>query len=64
MRHLMTLFDLSRDEIQQIFAIAAEMKYELSQGLREPKLPGQVLGLLFEKQSLRTRVSFETAIAH
>lgn len=64
MRHLLTLFDLSRDEIQQIFAIAAKMKSELSQGLREPKLPGQVLGLLFEKQSLRTRVSFETAIAH
>ncbi len=64
MRHLLTLFDLSRDEIRQIFAIASELKTKLSRGEREERLPRHVLGLLFEKQSLRTRVSFETAIVH
>jgi ornithine carbamoyltransferase len=64
MRHLLTLFDLSTDEIQRIFAIADDLKSKWKQGNREPLLPGRVLGLLFEKPSLRTRVSFETAMAH
>ncbi len=64
MRHLLTLFDLSTDEIQRIFAIADDLKSKWKQGVREPLLPGRVLGLLFEKPSLRTRVSFETAMAH
>jgi ornithine carbamoyltransferase len=64
MRHLLTLFDLSTDEIQRIFAIADDLKAKWKKGVREPLLPGRVLGLLFEKPSLRTRVSFETAMAH
>lgn len=64
MRHLLTLFDLSTDEINRIFAIADDLKSKWKQGVREPLLPGRVLGLLFEKPSLRTRVSFETAMAH
>ncbi|MCA9270459.1 MAG: ornithine carbamoyltransferase, partial [Planctomycetales bacterium] len=64
MRHLITLFDLTTAEIQRIFAIAEDLKAKYHQGLREALLPGRVLGLLFEKPSLRTRVSFETAMAH
>ena len=64
MRHILTLFDLSPDEVRQIFSIASQLKAKLIEGVREDNLHGRVLGLLFEKQSLRTRVSFETAIAH
>jgi ornithine carbamoyltransferase len=64
MRHLLTLFDLSLSEIEHIFSIAEDLKSRLAADQRDPVLAGRVLGLLFEKQSLRTRVSFETAIAH
>ena len=64
MRHLVTLFDLSTAEINRIFAIADDLKAKYNQGEREPILPGRVLGLLFEKPSLRTRVSFECGMAH
>lgn len=64
MRHLLDLFELTPTEIQRIFAISTTLKERLARGIREPLLPGRVLALLFEKPSLRTRVSFETAIAH
>jgi ornithine carbamoyltransferase len=62
MRHVLTLFDLTTDEIRRIFAITEDLKTKLQQGLREPLLPGRVLALLFEKPSLRTRVSFEAGM--
>jgi len=64
MRNLITLFDLTKDEIQRIFAITEDLKAKFARGLREPILPGRIVALLFEKQSLRTRVSFETGISH
>ena len=64
MKHLITLFDLSSDDIESIFNLAVELKQQDANGIREPKLVGKVLGLLFEKPSLRTRVSFESAMAH
>ncbi|MDA1049772.1 MAG: ornithine carbamoyltransferase [Planctomycetota bacterium] len=64
MRHVLTLFDLTAKEIERIFAITEDLKTKFQQGIREPLFPGRVLALLFEKQSLRTRVSFETAIAN
>lgn len=64
MRHLLTLLDLSRAEIERIFAITTDLKAKLERGQRDCLLPGRVLALLFEKPSLRTRVSFETAIVH
>jgi ornithine carbamoyltransferase len=63
MRHLLTLSDVSAAEISRIFSITEDLKSKFAQGLREPLLPGRVLALLFEKQSLRTRVSFESGIA-
>jgi ornithine carbamoyltransferase len=64
MRHLLTLGDVSAAEIQRIFSITEDLKTKFGQGLREALLPGRVLALLFEKQSLRTRVSFESGMAH
>jgi len=64
MRHLLTVADLTTAEIERIFAITEDLKSKYQQGLREPLLPGRVMALLFEKQSLRTRVSFEAAMIH
>ena len=64
MRHLITMADLAPAEIERIFSIAEDLKSKCSKGLREPLLPGRVLAMLFEKPSLRTRVSFEAAMAH
>ena len=64
MRHLLTLFDVSPSEINTIFATSEELKKQLNVGRREPILAGHVLALLFEKPSLRTRVSFEAGMSH
>lgn len=64
MRNLIQLTDLSTAEIERIFAVTEDLKTKLLQGLREPLLPGRVMALLFEKPSLRTRVSFESGMAH
>ncbi len=64
MRHLITLADLTPVEIDRIFSITEDMKNKFQKGLREPLLPGRVMALLFEKQSLRTRVSFEAGMTH
>jgi ornithine carbamoyltransferase len=64
MRHLVTLSDVTSAEIARIFAITEDLKSKFAQGIREPLLPGRVLALLFEKPSLRTRVSFESGMAH
>ncbi len=64
MRHLIALSDLTPAEIERIFAITEDLKTKFETGLREPLLPGRVMALLFEKQSLRTRVSFEAGMAH
>lgn len=64
MRNLLTLFELSTKDIQHVFAITEDLKTKFLKGVREPLLPGRTMALLFEKQSLRTRVSFETAMQH
>jgi ornithine carbamoyltransferase len=64
MRHLIELKDLTAVEIERIFAITEDLKTKFEEGVREALLPGRVMALLFEKPSLRTRVSFEAAMAH
>jgi len=64
MRHLVNVTDLKSSEIDRIFSITEDLKAKYQEGLREPLLPGRVMALLFEKQSLRTRVSFEAGMAH
>jgi len=61
-RHFVDLFDLSADDARELLRRASQLKREFSDGLRTPYLPGRTLGLVFEKPSLRTRVSFEAAI--
>jgi ornithine carbamoyltransferase len=63
MRHFLSLFDVSATELNQILAGAARLKADLKRGHRPPVLAGRVLGLIFEKQSLRTRASFEAGMA-
>ena len=64
MRHLLTLADVNSDEISRIFAITEDLKTKFLAGVREPLLPGRVMALLFEKPSLRTRVSFQAGMTH
>ena len=64
MRNLITLADLSSAEFERIFSITEDLKAKFLKGMREPLLPGRVMALLFEKQSLRTRVSFEAGMGH
>jgi ornithine carbamoyltransferase len=64
MRHLVTVTDLTCSEIERIFAITEDLKTKFNEGLREPLLPGRVMAMLFEKPSLRTRVSFEAGMVH
>ncbi len=64
MRHLLNVSDLTTDEILRIFALSEDLKTKFGAGIREPLLPGRVMALLFEKQSLRTRVSFQSAMTH
>src|SRR5262249_54475913 len=63
MRHFLTLFDVSRDELEHLLKETARLKAAHQRGERRPTLQGRVLGLVFEKPSLRTRVSFQTAMA-
>jgi ornithine carbamoyltransferase len=60
MRHVLSLDDLTNDEVKSVLEIAASLKARLLQNDRPALLAGHVMGLLFEKPSLRTRVSFET----
>ncbi len=63
-RLFLSLLDVSADELHEIFRLAKHLMDQWNQGERRPLLPGRVIALLFEKPSLRTRVSFEVAIAH
>src|SRR5258708_18907069 len=62
MRHFLSLLDVSETELKTLLADAARMKADLKRGHRPPLLAGHVLGMIFEKPSLRTRASFEAAM--
>lgn len=61
-RHLLSLADCTRDEIEEILDRAASLKSALKAGIAERPLQGRVLAMIFEKPSLRTRVTFETGM--
>jgi ornithine carbamoyltransferase len=61
-RHFVDLFDLSSDDARTLLRHAAQLKAQHEKGVRMPYLPGRTLGMIFEKPSLRTRVSFQAAI--
>ena len=62
MKHLLKLLDLSTEEIIDILNLADQLKYELKHGIPHPHLKGKTLGMIFQKSSTRTRVSFETGM--
>jgi ornithine carbamoyltransferase len=62
MRHFLDLLDLSTEELSLLLDDAGGMKAAAAHGERPALLAGRVLGMVFEKPSLRTRVSFEAAI--
>ena len=62
MKHLLTLESLSQEEIKDILNLADQLKYELKHGIEHHHLKGKTLGMIFEKASTRTRVSFETGM--
>ncbi|MEM7810976.1 MAG: ornithine carbamoyltransferase [Planctomycetota bacterium] len=63
MKHLLTLADWSADEITAAVSLAIELKRKAADGLREPLLAGKFLVQVFDKPSLRTRTSFDAAMA-
>lgn len=62
MRHFLTLNDLTKDEILEILNLAVEVKRETKAKEFTPYLKDQILAMIFEKSSTRTRVSFEVGI--
>jgi len=63
MKHLLKLLDLSKEEILSILNLADQLKYEQKHGIAHAHLKGQSLGMIFQKSSTRTRVSFEVGMA-
>jgi ornithine carbamoyltransferase len=64
MSHLVSIADLTKDEIWQIVNLAEDLKKEWRSGGNKPLLAGKTLGMIFQKPSLRTRVSFEIGMLH
>ena len=62
MRHLLKLQDLTREDILSILNLADQLKFERNNGIQKDYLKGKKLGLIFQKASTRTRVSFEAGI--
>ena len=62
MKHLLKMLDLSTEEITEILNLADQLKYELKNGIPHRHLEGKTLGMIFQKSSTRTRVSFETGM--
>lgn len=63
MKHLLKMLDLSGEEIIEILNLADQLKYELKHGIPHSHLlKGKTLGMIFQKASTRTRVSFETGM--
>ena len=61
-KDLLSIHELSVDEVQEILALAKELKAKQKAGVPHKLLAGKTLGMIFEKSSTRTRVSFETGM--
>ena len=62
MKHLLKLGDLSTEQILDVLNLADQLKYERKHGIAHPVLAGKTLGMIFQKASTRTRVSFEVGM--
>lgn len=63
MRHFLNFYDVPAEQIEKLLKKAAQLKRAHEQGKDKQTIPGRVIALIFEKPSLRTRVSFQSAIA-
>jgi ornithine carbamoyltransferase len=63
MKHFLNIIDLSTDELNGLLSEAARLKAARERGIPAHSLKGRVVALIFEKPSLRTRVSFESGVA-
>ena len=64
MKHFLAVSDLTSEEIQDLLDLAVRLKAEYFKGGNPPYFKGKVLGMIFQKPSLRTRVSFDMAMRH
>src|SRR5512137_681308 len=64
MKHFLAISDFTANEIQGLIDLAVQLKKERLAGGNAPILKGKVLGMVFQKPSLRTRVSFDMAMRH
>lgn len=62
MKHFLTLADFTKEELLEILELSLKIKTETKNRVYKDYMPKQVLGMIFEKSSTRTRVSFETGI--
>lgn len=62
MKHLLKLADLDKGDILDILNLADQLKYENQHGIEHHHLKGKTLGMIFQKSSTRTRVSFEAGM--
>lgn len=62
MKHLLKLADLSKEDIFDILNLADQLKYENKHNIEHHHLKGKTLGMIFQKSSTRTRVSFEVGM--
>ena len=61
-RHFLTLRDISAEEINRLLTLAIDLKAKQKKGVSQRFLDGKSVGLIFEKPSNRTRVSFEVGV--
>ena len=62
MKHLLSIHDLSVDEVKKILDLSGDLKAKLKAGIEHKILAGKTMGMIFSKSSTRTRVSFETGM--
>ncbi|MDP4180129.1 MAG: ornithine carbamoyltransferase [Bacillota bacterium] len=62
MEHLISLYDLTLNDFQEIFDLAEKLKRQLKEGIEHQLLKNKTLGMIFTKSSTRTRVSFEVGM--
>ena len=62
MKHLLKLSDWQSEDIIEVLNLADQLKYEKKNGIEHKILSGKTLGMIFEKSSTRTRVSFEVGM--
>ena len=62
MKHLLTLRDLTKEQLYELLDLADQLKKEVKEGIFKPYFKNKTLGMIFTKSSTRTRVSFEVGM--